>query len=93
MPRISYAQASSGPKVALNQLKPGDLVGFDEYNRNGAGNADHIAIYLGNNQIIEAPHTGADVRVRALSSWDQANAWGVNMSSYFSGSSGAGGSG
>lgn len=95
LPRISFQQAQSGPKVAINQLQPGDLVGFDEYNRNGQGLADHIAIYLGNNQILEAPHTGADVRVRTLGPADEADAWGVSMASYFgggaSGSSQAGG--
>src|SRR5581483_972986 len=90
LPRVSFQQANSGKRIGLNALQPGDLVAFDEYNRNGAGNADHIAIYLGNNQIIEAPHTGADVRVRTLSPWDMANAWGVDMSSYFGGGTSGG---
>jgi cell wall-associated NlpC family hydrolase len=87
LPRISYAQASSGVRTPISQLQPGDLVAFDENNRNGPGMADHISIYLGNNQILEAPHTGADVRVRTLGPGDETNAWGVSMSSYFGGGS------
>lgn len=92
LPRISYQQANAGQKVAINALQPGDLVAWDENNRNPG--ADHIAIYLGNNQILEAPHTGADVRVRTLGPADETNAWGVSMQSFFGGaSSGSSGSG
>lgn len=89
LPRISYMQANAGKRVAINALQPGDLVAWDENSRNVG--ADHIAIYLGNNQILEAPHTGANVRVRTLGPGDETNAWGVDMSGYFNsgGSSGS----
>ncbi|MGH9305018.1 MAG: NlpC/P60 family protein, partial [Acidimicrobiales bacterium] len=38
---------------------PGDLLFF------GGGPADitHVGIYIGQGQMVDAPHTGADVRV------------------------------
>lgn len=48
---------------------------WDNSSRNAG--ADHIAIYLGNNQIIEAPRPGKTVRVRNLGKNE--GAWGVKM--------------
>jgi cell wall-associated NlpC family hydrolase len=45
--------------VAKNQLQPGDLVFF-----NGL---DHVGIYIGYGDIIDAPHTGANVEIDSLS--------------------------
>lgn len=70
MPRVSYDQALMGNRSDIGSLMPGDLVVF-------GNDAHHIAIYIGNGQIIEAPHTGANVRIRSLS--DKENAWGVHL--------------
>lgn len=75
MPRVSYAQANVGRRVALNQLRPGDLVAWDNSSRNNG--ADHIAIYAGNGMIIEAPRPGLSVRMRRLGSNE--GAWGVSL--------------
>lgn len=75
LPRISAQQAQSGQRVGLKSLQPGDLVAWDNSSRNNG--ADHIAIYLGNGQIIEAPRTGLAVRIRSLSGDE--GAWGVRM--------------
>jgi peptidoglycan DL-endopeptidase CwlO len=61
IPRISYDQISDLPSVPLDALQPGDIVGF-------AGNS-HVGIYVGNNKIIDAPHSGADVELIPLSGW------------------------
>jgi cell wall-associated NlpC family hydrolase len=76
LPRISAQQARYGARVGLNQLKPGDLVGWDNSARNNG--ADHIAIWLGNGQIIESPRPGLGVRIRSLD--DNEGAWGVSLS-------------
>jgi cell wall-associated NlpC family hydrolase len=57
LPRVSYQQATAGrPVASLDQAEPGDILAF--------GNpVDHVAIYVGNGKMIEAPHTGLDVRV------------------------------
>jgi peptidoglycan DL-endopeptidase CwlO len=44
-----------------SELEPGDLVFFD-----GLG---HVGIYIGNNEFIHAPHTGAVVSIDSLTGW------------------------
>lgn len=57
LPRVAEDQARAGTAVpSLDQAQPGDLLAF-------GSPAHHIAIYAGNGQMIEAPHTGANVRV------------------------------
>jgi len=80
MPRVSMAQAERGKRVPISELKPGDLVAW-ENNPRQAG-ADHIALYLGDGQILEAPRTGLKVRIRKLSSAELQNlsrTWGVKL--------------
>ena len=49
-----------------NALQPGDLVFFNKL--------DHVGIYVGHGLFIDAPHTGAFVRVDDLSGgWYTAN--------------------
>ena len=64
---MSPSAAGSALGVAISvdasQLAPGDLV-FFEPKADGPG---HVAIYVGNDQIVEAPHTGAVVRIGSLS--------------------------
>jgi cell wall-associated NlpC family hydrolase len=75
LPRVSYQQANAGKEIGLNQLRPGDLVAWDNSSRNNG--ADHIAIYIGNGQIIEAPKPGSAVRVRKLGKNERA--YGVRV--------------
>lgn len=76
LPRVSYQQANYGKRISLDKLKPGDLVSWDNSSRNNG--ADHIAIYAGNGQIIEAARPGTNVRVRRLD--PNEDAWGVRIS-------------
>lgn len=75
LPRISAAQAQAGARTDLGSLQAGDLVAWDNSSRNNG--ADHIAIYLGNGQIIEAPRPGMGVRIRTVD--DDEGAWGVSL--------------
>lgn len=60
LPRVSRDQAKSGTPVAsLAEAQPGDLVAF-------GSPVDHIAIYLGNNQILEAPQPGKNVQITEM---------------------------
>ena len=69
IPRTTYDQFTQGKAVAANQLQPGDAVffkGSDSQVRNGQVLPGHVGIYLGAGKFIEAPHTGANVRISTL---------------------------
>jgi cell wall-associated NlpC family hydrolase len=55
LPRTSQAQRFAGRQVPLSQARPGDIVTY----RN---DASHVAMYMGNGQVIHAPYPGAPVR-------------------------------
>lgn len=75
LPRVSAQQAQAGQRIALDQLKPGDMVGWDNSSRNNG--ADHIGLYIGNGQVLHAPRPGDRVKISNL--WDTGRAWGVRM--------------
>lgn len=75
VPRVSYQQARSGTRTDISKLQPGDLVAWDNSSRNSG--ADHIAFYLGDGKILEAPKPGTAVRIRTLGAKE--GAWGVAM--------------
>ena len=64
LPRTSEEQilASNGKAVSRAHLQLGDLVFF----RNSGGDVHHVGISLGGDRFINAPHTGAEVRVNSL---------------------------
>jgi len=64
LPRVSYQQANAGTYVDAKDARPGDLISWDNSARNNG--ADHIAIYLGNGQIIAAPKPGDHVKIQAI---------------------------
>ncbi|MXG87955.1 transglycosylase SLT domain-containing protein [Nocardioides sp. YIM 123512] len=57
LPRVSRDQARVGDAVpSLAEAQPGDLLAFNSP-------VSHIAIYIGDGQMIEAPRPGKDVQV------------------------------
>ena len=62
MPRVAADQALSGPAVPVSQLAPGDLL-FYHTDPTAPGYISHVAIYLGNGLMIQAPQPGQDVEV------------------------------
>jgi cell wall-associated NlpC family hydrolase len=63
LPRVAQDQYDTTTKLAPDDpLEPGDLVFF------GGSTADvtHVGIYIGNGEMVDAPHTGAEVRVEAF---------------------------
>jgi cell wall-associated NlpC family hydrolase len=62
MPRVAADQARSGPAVPVSQLEPGDLL-FYHTDPTAPGYISHVAIYLGNGLVIQAPEPGLDVQV------------------------------
>jgi cell wall-associated NlpC family hydrolase len=62
LPHSAADQYGYGVDVPRADLQPGDLVFFDGLN--------HVGIYIGNNELINAPDTGSFVRIDSLSeSW------------------------
>lgn len=61
LPHSASAQSSYGRRVPLNQLRPGDIVFF-------GSPISHNGIYIGGGRMVDAPHTGARVRVESFSS-------------------------
>lgn len=58
LPHHAASQAQMGTKVSMGEIQPGDLV---FYAKNG--NINHVAIYIGNGQVIHAssPKTGIKI--------------------------------
>jgi peptidoglycan DL-endopeptidase RipA len=65
IPRNSRAQYASLPKVDSDDLQPGDLV-FWATDPGNPATIHHVAIYLGNGQIVEAPESGDVVKVSSM---------------------------
>ena len=63
LPHYSGSQFVSGPHVSRSNLQPGDLVFF-------GSPIHHVGMYVGGGDFIEAPYTGADVRISSLAGRD-----------------------
>jgi gamma-D-glutamyl-L-lysine dipeptidyl-peptidase len=66
LPRDADRQAVHGTPVARSALLPGDLVFF---RGSPTGPIGHVGMYVGNGDMIDAPHTGAPIRIDAVSSF------------------------
>jgi peptidoglycan DL-endopeptidase RipA len=64
LPHFSGYQYDSGSHPSTNDLMPGDLL-FWSYDGTAA-TIHHVAIYIGGGMMIEAPHTGAQVRISSI---------------------------
>jgi peptidoglycan DL-endopeptidase CwlO len=59
IPRTTYAQVDFGTRVTASQLSPGDLVFF-------YSSISHVGLYIGNGEMIHAPHTGDVVKIAPI---------------------------
>jgi cell wall-associated NlpC family hydrolase len=62
LPHYSGSQYADTIHIPMSDLQPGDLV-FP------ANPGQHVAMYIGNGEIVQAPYTGADVQVVPLTSF------------------------
>ncbi|MFF9076283.1 NlpC/P60 family protein [Streptomyces sp. NPDC014872] len=66
LPRTTYDQVNQGTVVrSTDELQPGDLL----FARGSASRPEHVGMFVGNGQVIEAPKTGLKVRLKPLSYW------------------------
>ncbi len=68
IPRTSTAQWTTLPHVPLADIEPGDLL-FFEPGEFSPGLPGHVGIYIGDDEMIDAPHTGTDVQIDSLATW------------------------
>ncbi|MEV7565207.1 C40 family peptidase [Streptomyces tanashiensis] len=59
LPRTSQEQWATLPRVPLTELRPGDLVVYFP-------GATHVALYLGEGLVVQAPRPGGKVKVSPL---------------------------
>ena len=62
LPHSASAQLSYGRNVPFSQIQPGDLVFFGQP-------ISHVGIYFGGGQMVDAPHSGARVRIESFGAW------------------------
>ncbi len=66
-----YTRASSrGLLVPYGQVQPGDLI-FYSSGGSAAGSKYHVALYIGDGLMIEAPYPGKPVRIVPVRSYDR----------------------
>lgn len=59
LPHYTGSLFDDGERISQSDLEPGDLVFF-------GADIDHVGFYIGNGLMVDAPHSGADVRVEAV---------------------------
>jgi cell wall-associated NlpC family hydrolase len=69
LPHSTWGDLVRGRRVPRRWLRPGDLVFF-------AG-ASHVGIYVGSGRFIDAPHTGAVVRITTMHGWYGSSYYGA----------------
>jgi peptidoglycan DL-endopeptidase RipA len=57
LPHYSGAQYDMGRKIPSSQMRRGDVIFY------GPGGSQHVALYLGDGQMLEAPYTGSTVKI------------------------------
>lgn len=58
LPHYSGYQYTSGRQVPVSARQPGDMLFYNE-----GGAIGHVALYVGNGMMVEAPYSGAAVRL------------------------------
>ncbi|MEU2874611.1 transglycosylase family protein [Streptomyces olivoreticuli] len=67
LPRTTQEQRHAGQSVAREDIRPGDLIVFDN-----DGNWGHVGIYIGDGKMVHAPRPGKNVEVTELAIyWEQ----------------------
>jgi cell wall-associated NlpC family hydrolase len=71
LPHYSVAQYTQSTKISAAQLQPGDLVFWGS--SSNPSSIYHVALYIGDGQIIHAPRTGRDVSQESMYYWRTPN--------------------
>ena len=71
IPRVTHDQWNAGERVAFEDMERGDLI-FWRSDPTAPDYISHVAIYLGDGMMLEAPRTGLNVRVTPVRTADYA---------------------
>lgn len=63
LPRTSREQAKTGRSINSSEMRPGDLI----YYTNSGGTVNHVAMYIGNGQVVHAASKRSGIRI---STWN-----------------------
>ncbi len=63
IPRVSRDQANAGRAVKSSEMRPGDLIFYT----NSRGTVNHVAMYIGNGQVVHAAGKKSGIKI---SSWN-----------------------
>lgn len=63
IPRVSRDQARTGKSINSSQMRPGDLIFYT----NSSGTVNHVAMYIGNGQVVHAASRKSGIKI---SSWN-----------------------
>ena len=66
---MSWQQFQAGGHVPVKQAQPGDLL-FWAYDESDPETIHHVAMYLGDGQMMEAQQSGVPLGTRAVR-WDE----------------------
>ncbi|MBQ9437910.1 MAG: bifunctional riboflavin kinase/FAD synthetase [Lachnospiraceae bacterium] len=61
LPRTSREQANAGTRITAAQLKPGDLIFYGK-----RSTINHVAIYIGNGQVINASNKRSGICIKGM---------------------------
>jgi peptidoglycan DL-endopeptidase CwlO len=75
LPHYAVDQYAATTPISSSQLRPGDLV-FWASDPSDPSTIFHVGLYIGNGQMIHAPHTGAFVRVESIYDWEMPDFFG-----------------
>lgn len=65
IPRTSRQQYGAGKPVGMNELRPGDLVFYDD-GSGDPGAIHHVGMYVGDGKMVDAPTEGQVVDIRSI---------------------------
>ncbi|AEA28647.1 C40 family peptidase [Pseudonocardia benzenivorans] len=65
LPRVSRDQYNAGGHVPVRDAQPGDLL-FYATDPSDPSTIHHVTLYMGDDKMVEAPYTGASVRVQPV---------------------------
>lgn len=62
LPRTAQQQYNALPHIPLSALQPGDLLFWND----GTASVQHVAMYIGGGEVVQAPYTGASVSLSTI---------------------------